>query len=616
MINQTVDQRYEVLEKVGESDLFTVFRARDKSVNRMVALKLINPDFAQENGFARELMQGVKAAASLSHPNIAAIMELKPYENTGYVIVEYVRGINLKERIRRIAPFGLSAAVDFAISITESLNYVHAMGITHGDLRPQNIIISPEGIVKVTDFGTQTAIATSPKVQASVLPSSAPYHAPELSMAQKGTASGDIYGLGCLMYEMLTGSPPYSGESLEAIADQHAFASIPSVRVINPGVPKAVEGVILKCLQKKPADRYQSAGELLNDLQAIRDALRFGKSLSWSPIEPSKANTVPTRPPTEEVAAPTVVEQEAVSAIAASSEVTTMPEKSRAKPERISIYLRVGIAIAGSVVLILLIVIGGIAIAFWTVPKPITVPSMVGKTIEEVRDIAKKLDVRLQEHAEYSDTQTRNKVFKVDTDSGSEMRPKQLINVWYSRGSTYVDVPKLKGMTREVAEKKLKEVGLVLGSITMEHDEKVADGKIIRQADRHRVLHDAPIDVVISSGPKEVAPVPPPSDTTNGDRDGNRDGNTINGADGSSEVHEFNRVIRIGKDGLGRRHVRIEYEDYLGLHTAIEEEHEENEPVQLSFSYVGKKIKLRIFYNDKVAKELTIDPQKQTGKIE
>ncbi len=615
VINQVVDQRYEVLEKVGESDLFVVYRARDKSVNRMVALKLINPDFAQENGFAKELMQGVKVAASLSHPNIAATMELKPYENTGYVVVEYVRGINLKERIRRIAPFGLSAAVDFAISVAEALNYVHGMGVAHGDLRPQNIIISPEGIVKLTDFGTQEAIASSLKVQSAVLSYSASYHAPELSMSQKGTPSADIYGLGCILYEMLTGSPPYSGETLEAIADQHAFASIPSVRVINPGVPKAVEGVILKCLQKKPASRYLNAGELLTDLQAIRDALRFGKSLSWSPIEPAKANIAPARPPTEEVISPASAEQEPVAALSTSSEAFAMPEKSRPKPEHISIYLRVGIAIAGSVVLILLIVIGGISIAFWTVPKPISVPSLIGKNIDEVRETAKRLDIRLQEHAEYSDTQPRNKVFKVDRDIGSEMRPKQLINIWYSRGSTYVDVPKLTGLTREEAEKKLKEAGLVLGAITTEHDEKIADGKIARQADKHRVLHDAPIDVVISSGPKE-APIPPPTtDTTNRGANGDN-GDKTNGADEKNEVHDFNRVIRIGRDGMGRRRVRIEFEDVLGLHTAIEEEHEENEPVQLSFSYVGKKIKLRILYNERVAKEVTIDPQKQTGKIE
>lgn len=617
VLNQVVDQRYETLEKVGESELFTVYRARDKSLNRMVALKTVNPEFAQENGFAKELMQGVKTAASLTHPNIAATMELKPYENTGYIVTEFVRGINLKERIRRIAPFGLSAAIDFAISIAEALNYVHGMGAAHGDLRPQNIIITPEGMVKLTDFGTQGAIAASGKVQAALLPYIAPYHAPEISLSQKGTASGDVYGAGCILYEMLAGTPPYSADTLEAVADQHAFASPPSVRVVNPGVPKAVEGVILKCLQKKPSERYASAGELLSDLQAIRDALRFGKSLSWSPIEPAKANAAPLRPPTEETVAQRNAEAENAVAPDPSADSSDMPEKSRQRqerisayqgPDRVSIYLRAGFVFVTGVILVSLIVIGGIYLSNWTVPKAISVPSLVGKNIEDVREIAKGLDIRLQEHAEYSDTQARNKVFKVDRDIGSEMRPKQLINVWYSKGSSYVDVPKLIGLTREEAEKKLKDAGLLLGAVAIEHDDKIAEGKVIRQADKRRVLHDAPIDLVVSSGPK-YAPPPPQNDSGDSNRD------RTSGVAGDNEIHDFNRTLKIDKDGLGRRRVKVEWEDALGLHTAIDEEHDEDERVQMSFSYVGKKIKLRVFYNDRAVKEISIDPQKQTGKI-
>ncbi len=615
MINQVVDQRYEVLEKVGESELFTVYRAKDKSANRMVAIKLINPDLAQEEGFAREMMQGIKNAATLSHSNLATTYELKPYENTGYTVTEYVRGINLKERIRRIAPFGLSAAVDFAISITEALNYVHSTGVAHGDLRPQNIIISPEGVVKLTDLGTQPAIALSSQAQAAILRYSAPYHAPELSMAQKGNPAGDLYAIGCIFYEMLTGTPVYSGDSLEAVADQHAFSPIPSVRVINPGVPKAVEGILIKCLQKKPSERYRSASELLTDLQAVRDALRFGKSLSWSPIDPAKSGALPVRP-TQEVNLTMTSEQLAPPEAVEEDNPTPSPETKRAKPERISVFLRASLVFVSGVILVAIIVIGGIFLSQWTVPKAVTVPSLVGKSIEEVREITKKLDVRLQEHAEYSDMHPKSRVFKVDKDIGSEMRQKQTINVWYSRGSTYVDVPKLTALTRDEAEKKLREAGLVLGAITEEHDDKIPTGKVLRQADKHRVLHDTPIDIVLSTGPKEV---PPPPTPTEGGESANKPptegGNVAGGADGNSEVNEFSRTIRIGQDGLGKRQVRIDYEDFLGLHTAIDEEHDEGDPVQVSFSYVGKKIKLRILYNDRLAKEITIDPKKQQGRI-
>src|SRR5262249_53768078 len=143
-----------------------------------------------------------------------------------YAVVDYVRGINLKERIRRIAPFTLSVAVDFAVAIGEALHYAHTVGQTHGDLRPQNVVISPEGTLKVTDFGLQAAIARSPQAQQEILLRAAPYHAPELSTKQPGTVAGDLYALGAILYEMLTGTPLYAGDSIEAIADQHAFSPI------------------------------------------------------------------------------------------------------------------------------------------------------------------------------------------------------------------------------------------------------------------------------------------------------------------------------------------------------------------------------------------------------
>ncbi len=605
MINQIVDQRYEVLEKIGEGELFQVFRARDKVANKTVALKLLEPSYAQEKDFAKELMQSVRTVIVLSHPNIAQVTDLKPYENTGFLVVEFVRGINLKERIRRIAPFGLSAAIDFAIAIAEALHYAHGMGQVHGDLRPQNIIVSPEGQVKITDFGVQVAVATSSRAQKAILGWAASYHAPEVSMAHSGTVAGDIYALGSILFEMLTGSPIYTGETLEAIADQHAFAPIPSPRVVNSGVPRAVEGITLKCLQKKPLERYTSAAELLTDLQAVRDALRFGKSLSWSPIELDKPSVSPQRPPSEETLPP--LEDETVVSVAASSEAIAMPNRRAQGSPRVSVYLKAALVGVNLVIMVTIISVVGIWVSNWAVPKAVPVPSLEGKSIEEARKIAQEIDVRLNEHPEYSE-KPRNLILRTDKRMGAELHPKQVINVWFSRGSIYVDVPKLAGMTQEEAEKKLKDVGLTLGAVTTEHHAKIAEGKLIRQADKTRVLHDTPIDVVLSIGPKEVPPPPTPVTVPN-------DANNATDADAANENHDFDRVIRIGRDGLGRRKVRIDYEDFLGIHTAIDEEHEEGDRVQVNFNYTGKKIKIRIHYNDQLYKEFTINPQSERGDI-
>src|SRR5579871_1245090 len=181
VINHLVNQRYEPLEKVGEGPLSTVYKARDKAMNRIVAIKAVSAPYATDSAFVSAFHVGLQTAAILNHPHITQFYEFLSENNQPYAIVEFVRGINLKERIRRIAPFALSVAVDFGCAIGEALHYAHSVGQPHGDLRPQNIIISPEGVLKITDFGMQKAITENAAAQQEVLRLSAFYHAPELS---------------------------------------------------------------------------------------------------------------------------------------------------------------------------------------------------------------------------------------------------------------------------------------------------------------------------------------------------------------------------------------------------------------------------------------------------
>ena len=232
MINHLVSQRYEVLEKIGEGPLFTVYKARDKVQNQIVALKSVVGAFAKDDAFLQGLQRGLSGAANLNHPNIANGCAFGEDEGVFYETEEFVRGINLKERIRRIAPFTLSVAVDVACALAEALHYAHGMGQAHGDLRPHNIIMSPEGTIKVTGFGVMMGVAQSARAQADVLAIAAPYHAPELSTRQPGTPAGDIYATGAILYEMLTGTPLYMGRyprchRRHARFLSHSFASRP-----------------------------------------------------------------------------------------------------------------------------------------------------------------------------------------------------------------------------------------------------------------------------------------------------------------------------------------------------------------------------------------------------
>ncbi|HZP81944.1 MAG TPA: protein kinase [Chthonomonadaceae bacterium] len=641
MINHVIHQRYEVLEKVGESPLFAVYKARDKGSNRVVALKAVQPPYNADEDFVEALKAGVTASGNLNHPNITRFQEFGVDDGTPYFVTEFVRGINLKERIRRIAPFTLSVATDFACAIGEALHLAHSVGQVHGDLRPQNVIISPEGAVKVTDFGVQRAIARSPQAQRETLLRAAPYHAPELSTTLPGSMSGDIYALGAMLYEMLTGTPLYAGETPEAIAEQHAFSPIPSPRALNPGVPRSIEGIILKCLQKRPEQRYRSAADLLNDLKSVRDALRFGKSLSWSPIEFEKLAAASAAPAAAGVAAapasaipmvtPAAPVPEPVAEVAASSIPADMPvnNRLRAQDDRVSIYVKIAIGTVTAIIIVALIGFAAIWSSLWVVPKPVVVPQLVGKPIDDVRAMAQKMNVRLIEHGEYTE-KPRNLVYKTDHDNGAQIRPGQTINVWYSKGATYVNVPNVTNKPKEEAERLLKDAGLVVGTITPEFSDKVTIGNVIRQtvSYKKRVLHDTPVDLVISDGPKQdfAADTSGTTDGANPSIDSNTPGNETmptapdgTGTSANQTPDEpprlFDRTIRIPEDGQGIRQVRIEFRDSRGWQPPViaDELHNEGDRIPVTFDYYGKNITLRIYYDDKLKKEFTFDPQDKRG---
>lgn len=621
MLNQIINQRYEVVEKIAESSFFVVFKGRDRTANRVVVLKALQPAYSADMPLIEGLQAGFQSAENLNHPNIAPSYEQGFDNGRPYFVTEYVRGINLKERVRRIAPFTLSVAVDFGCAMAEALHFAHSVGQVHGNLRPQDIIISPEGQVKITDFGVQKGVSRSPKAQHEMLSTSAFYHAPELSTTHLGTPAGDIYALGALLYEMLTGTPPYAGETPDALADKHAFAEIPSPRTINPGVPRSVEGIIVKCLQKKPEDRYRSVADLLNDLKSVRDALRFGKPLSWTPIDIDAARQAPLRPaiapkPAPEPPKPTKI-PEPVAAVAASSQVMPMPTENRLRrnEDRVSIYIKAALVSVTVIIFAALIGLVGIWSSMWAVPPSTTAPELVGRSIEKVREIAKDAGAELREHAEFSDKKL-NIVYKTDLEKGTTLRAKQIINVWYSKGSGFVNVPNVMKLTRDEAEKKLEAAGLTVGTVTPVNSETVIQGYIISQnvSPKKRVSHDTVVSLTVSDGPKmEYAD---PNEETNRDNNLTTDSAPV---DPDNAVNEHGRAddgpktcrrsLTIPRDRLGVRQVRVEFTDARGSQIPVDEPHGEGDSIPIQFEYYGKTVTLVVYYDGEEKKRFTFDPQ-------
>ena len=312
LINKVLSGRYEILEFIGEGPLLAAYRARDKSQNRVVALKILLPQRAADHpAIAEKLKSGLGEVLAFSHPSITRTFDVGSDVESGiavYVSEEYIRGIDLKERIRRAAPFQLTAATDCTIALAEALEFAHSRGIAHGDVRPQNVLIGPEGQVKLSGFGVAEAQNTALYQDSGLLSRVVAYVAPDAAASSHPTISADLYALGVILFEMLTGDLPFKGDNPFQIALKHAQEPVPSPRNINLGIPRALDGVVQKALGKRPEERYLSAGDMLVDLREVRDSLRYGKSLAWSPQDrartPAETGVISASTPAAVVPAP------------------------------------------------------------------------------------------------------------------------------------------------------------------------------------------------------------------------------------------------------------------------------------------------------------------------
>ncbi len=403
------------------------------------------------------------SAMRLEHPNITRVFDQGVSEDSGdyFVASEYVRGITLAERIRRVAPFSLSVAVDLSVSIVEALDYAHRAYVVHGDLRPQDVLLSPEGQVKVANFAY---------ARAAVFGSAAP------------TVDDDLKAFGSLLFQMLTGAAPTLGTQ-----------TAPSPRISNAGVPIALDGIVQKCLNPDPSRRYPDAAALLPDLQAVRDALRSGRSLSWSPLSDKRA----PRPAAGEATVVTTLAPEVAMPIPPPDPTRGRAGRPAPAPaplddvddERAPRYARERRSPLGKIVatFFVLAVLGVIAFSwylskFLAIPNDVLVPNLVGKTYDDVKHIAAQQHFSVVEAgSDYSNKWPEDQIYQQDPLPGRTIKAGKEVNIYRSLGPRLLSVPNLIGTTRDRALRDLQDTGLPLGAITEEFSETVPRGIILSQ---------------------------------------------------------------------------------------------------------------------------------------
>src|SRR5438128_4995748 len=272
LINTLFDGRYRIIRKLGSGGMANVYLAEDQELGRRVAIKILNDRHAGDEQFVERFRREAKNAASLSHPNIVSIYDRGEAEGTYYIAMEYLDGRSLKELILSRGPAPLNVAIDYARQILAALRFAHRNGIVHRDIKPHNVLVDAEGHAKVTDFGIARAGASQMTEEGSII-GTAQYLSPEQARGTSVDQTSDLYSLGIVLYEMLTGNVPFTGESPVEIAMKHLSATPQPLTTTRPDIPKSLDSVVLRALAKDPADRYQSADEMDADLERVERGL-------------------------------------------------------------------------------------------------------------------------------------------------------------------------------------------------------------------------------------------------------------------------------------------------------------------------------------------------------
>ena len=455
MVGSVLSTRYELLENIGAGGMAIVYKAKCRLLNRNVAVKILRPEFQEDEEFLKRFTIEAQAAASLSHPNVVSVYDVGRHGKLNYIVMECIEGITLKEYMQRKGALSINEAVDFTSQIASALEHAHSKGIIHRDIKPHNIILTNEGILKVTDFGLARAVSESTTVANSTAIGSVHYASPEQARGGFTDQRSDIYSLGVVMYEMFTGTLPFDGDTPVAVAMKHLEETPMPPSLHNSQISKELEAIILKAMAKDQNERYASVAGLLTDLHLL-----FGTEPA--PVHTDKFSTRKL---------PHLEDGEKDK-----GKKGHTPSKENKKKED---AIAIGAAIATALVLISLL---AFFLMRFLVPSgtkgQITVPSLLNMSIEEARE--KYKDIQIEEQgASYSSTIPEGFIMEQDKGEGTPISAGDRVMVTISRGAQRIELANYKGEDYRRVERELKEMGLV-PQISEEHSDDISAGDVIR----------------------------------------------------------------------------------------------------------------------------------------
>jgi serine/threonine-protein kinase len=552
---QVLSGRYRVLRKIGGGGMADVYLCEDLTLGRRVALKVLLQRLLDDPNFVERFRREAKAAAGLNQANLVSIYDWGEVDGTYFIVMEYVEGETLKDLVRRQGRLGGSEAVRISLQLLAALEFAHRTGIVHRDIKPQNVMLDRDGNAKVTDFGIARA-ADSGMTEAGSILGTAQYLAPEQARGQRVDERSDLYSVGIVLYEMLTGTVPFKGDSAVTVALKHVNEMAAEPAQLVPGMPYALNQIVLKAIAKEPEQRYQTAEQFARDLRAAQvggpvAAAAFDPGAEATRLMGAGATSVMAGGPLAQTTGDrgrkrrrwpwvlVIILLLLVIAAAAYGLMRAMGAGSVAVPSvvgKTEAAARTKLEGAGFKV-------GGVqeeysdkydegfvsrqapvggtklrkgdTVDIWVSKgsETLTLENFKGWTPAAVQDWLKQNHLSGLEKSDKSGAVKSGRVFKQDPPAGDQVKQGDTITYWVSSGKPQATVPDLANLTEAEAELALADAGLLLGAVKPEPSSTVASGLVIRQdpANGVQVAKGSAVNIVVSSGSPSPSPTPNPT---------------------------------------------------------------------------------------------------------
>lgn len=511
LVGITLGNRYEILEKIGAGGMATVYKAKDTLLNRFVAIKLLRESLEGEEQVVSNFIKEAQSSASLVHNNIVSVYDVGEENGLNYMVMEYVDGITLKEYIKQNSALAWQEACDFAIQIGQGINEAHSINIIHRDIKPQNILMTRDKLLKVTDFGIARAVAGETTVVGGTALGSVHYISPEQARGGFTDVRSDIYSLGIVLYEMLTGKVPFDGDTPVSVALMHLEKEPVNVKCVNLDIPTDLAYVTMKAISKEQSSRYQSVQEFLDDLHAVladeplpSREVAYNDSDGNEDVDYSEAEAEENYISNDDDYYDEIYEEDVQSrGRTKRKKVVKQKTKKQKKEDRVAVVL------ALSTVAVLLLVIFGV-FSFVNMSRESVVPDLTNMNIEQATEAVEKAGLRLADEIEYSlsDTVEENCVISQDPAAKKAVPKNSQVKLVVSIGSSGGDIiaPDVTNITFDEAIAQILELGLNY-SVFEEESDDVAAGMIIRQTPLGgtRLNKDDIINIHVSKGKSDAS---------------------------------------------------------------------------------------------------------------